>query len=210
MIKFTAELPRSISIGGADYAINTDYRIMADFETKINNIGNSDSEAFIRIINETADLLFIEKPQIDLNELLNGILWYYRCGKEPPKNISGDKKRCYDYDEDSDYIFAAFMQIYGDDLISADMHWWEFCAKFMGLTDETEFVKIMQYRSTNISKIKNKDEKARIKRLQEHFALKSQKQKKFADVQSRDEAIKQKLQRRFEEVQKQAEGNKKD
>ena len=208
MIKFTAELPRSISIGGADYAINTDYRIMADFETKINNTDISDKEAFAKIIGETISALFTEIPQAPVNEIIDGVLWYYRCGKEPGTNTSGNRKRCYDYDEDSDYIFAAFMQIYGDNLISADMHWWEFRAKFMSLTEETEFVKIMQYRSTNVSRIKNKDEKARIKKLQERFALNSDKKKKFADLESRNEAIKQNLQRRFEEVQKQAEENK--
>lgn len=209
MIKFTEKFPRSIEIGGKNYAIDTDYRIMADLETKISGIDTSDKSAFAKAFLETVSVLFIEMPQADYQEIINGVLWYYRCGKESSESVPGGSgKRCYDYDEDSDYIFAAFRQVYGDDLVSSDMHWWEFRAKFMALTNETKFVNIMQYRSTNISKIKNKEERARIKKLQDQFALKSQKQKKFANAESRDKAIRQKLQRRFEEVQKQAEGNK--
>lgn len=207
MTRLTAELPRSISIGGAEYAINTDYRIMADFETKINNADISDRNAFARIFQETISALFIDAPRADIRDIVDGILWYYRCGKEPVKKSSsgGSSKRYYDYDEDADYIFAAFMQIYGDDLVSSHMHWWAFRAKFMGLTDETEFVKIMQYRGTNVSKIKNKEEKARIKKLQERFALNSQKMQKFESLESRNEAFKRKLQERYAEVKRQAE-----
>ena len=205
MIKFTEPFPRSIKIGGKNYAINTDYRIMAELETKISRADISDANAFANIFRETISVLFKEIPHEDIQEIIKGVLWYYCCGKEPSANVSKTGKRCYDYDEDSDYIFAAFMQQYGDDLVSSDMHWWEFRAKFTALTEETEFVKIMQYRSIDISKIKNKEERARIKKLQERFSLKSQKPPKFADTASRNDAMKQKLHRRFEEVQKQAE-----
>ena len=210
MIKFTEKFPRSIEIGGKNYAINTDYRIMADLETKISRIDTSDKKAFMNILTETVSVLFKEKPtEGTQEEILDGVMWYYRCGKEPSGSVSGGNgKRCYDYDEDSDYIFAAFRQVYGDDLVSSDMHWWEFRAKFMALTQETKFVNIMQYRCTNISRIKNKEERARIKKLQDQFALKSQKQRKFANAESRDKAIRQKLQRRFDEVKKRAGENK--
>ena len=205
MIKFTEPFPCSIEIGEKKYAINTDYRIMANLETKISRADISDANAFAEIFRETISALFIEIPHNDIREKIKGVLWYYCCGKETsPKNSEGARKRYYDYDEDSDYIFAAFMQQYGDNLITSHMHLWEFRAKFTALTEETEFVKIMQYRSINISKIKNKEERARIKKLQERFALKSQRPKKFTDVESRDEAMKQKLHRRFEEVRKQA------
>ena len=207
MIRFTADLPRAILIGGVDYAINTDFRVMADFETKITRADVSEPQVFARIFQETIAALFIDIPSNEnIKDIIDGVLWYYRCGKEPDSTRSGggSAKRYYDYDEDSDYIFAAYMQQYGDNLTTSHMHWWEFRAKFMGLTDETEFVKIMQYRGTNVSKIKNKEEKARIKRLQERFALKSDKIQKFASLESRDEAIKEKLKRRFEEVKKQA------
>lgn len=207
MISFTAELPRAIVIGGAAYAINTDYRIMADFEMKIANADMSDKTAFARILSETVSALFTEFPKADIQQIIEGVLWYYRCGNEP-RDTAGtprSNKRYYDYGEDADYIYAAFRQQYGDDLITSRMHWWEFRAKFMALTEATEFVKIMQYRGTDTSKIKCKEERARIKKLQARYALKSQRVQKFASLADRNEAYKQKLQKRFEEVQRQAE-----
>lgn len=204
MISFTAELPRAITIGGAAYAINTDYRIMADFEMKIANADTSDKTVFARVLSETVSALFIEFPQADVEEIIKGVLLYYRCGREPPQTEVTNGRRYYDYGEDSDYIYAAFMQQYGDDLIASHMHWWEFRAKFMSLTESTEFVKIMQYRGTDTSKIKCKEERSRIKKLQARYALKSQRMQKFSSLADRNEAFKEKLRKRYEEVQKQA------
>lgn len=212
MIKITAELPRSITIGGAAYAINTDYRIMADFEKKIADADMSDKTAFAQILSETVSALFIDGfPNADSQQIIEGLLWYYRCGKEP-RDVpgSGSKKRYYDYDEDADYIYAAFMQQYGDNLITSHMHWWEFRAKFISLMEDTEFVKIMQYRGTDVSKIKCKEERSRIKKIQERYALKSQGMQKFASLKDRDEAFKEKLRKRYDEVQRQAEEKKKE
>lgn len=212
MVKITAELPRFITIGGAAYAINTDYRIMADFEKKIEDADMSDKTAFAQVLSETVSALFIEVPKAETQQIIEGLLWYYRCGKEL-RNVPQtprSNKRYYDYDEDADYIYAAFMQQYGDNLITSHMHWWEFRAKFISLTEDTEFVKIMQYRGTDVSKIKCKEERSRIKRIQERYALKSQKIQKFASFKDRDEAFKEKLRKRYEEVQRQAEEKKKE
>lgn len=207
MISFTAGLPRSITIGGEAYAINTDYRIMANFEMKIANADMSDRTAFAKILSETVSALFIDVPHADAQQIIEGVLWYYRCENEPRKTsvTPRSNKRYYDYSEDSDYIYAAFMQQYGDDLLTSKMHWWEFRAKFMALTEATEFVKIMQYRGTDTSKIKCREERSRIKKLQERYALRSQKIQRFASLEDRNEAFKEKLRKRYEEVQKKAE-----
>lgn len=208
MINFTAGLPRSITIGGEAYAINTDYRIMADFEMKIANADMSDRNAFAKVLSETVSALFIDVPHADAQRIIEGVLWYYRCGNEPRETsvTPRSNKRYYDYSEDSDYIYAAFMQQYGDDLLASKMHWWEFRAKFMALTEATEFVKIMQYRGTDTSKIKCREERSRIKKLQERYALRSQKIQRFASLEDRNEAFKEKLRKRYEEVRKKAEG----
>lgn len=206
MIKITAELPRFIFIGGAAYAINTDFRIMADFEKKTADADISDKTAFAQILSETVSALFIDFPKADAQQIVEGLLWYYRCGKEP-RGVQGggSRKRYYDYSEDADYIYAAFMQQYGDDLLTSHMHWWEFRAKFMSLTDATEFVKIMQLRGMDISKIKCREERSRIKKIQERYALNSPQMRRFASLRDRDEAFKEKLRKRYDEVRRQVE-----
>ncbi|MCM1024647.1 MAG: bacteriophage Gp15 family protein [Prevotella sp.] len=78
---------------------------------KIANADMSDKTAFSRILSETVSALFIDFPRADIQKIVEGLLWYYRCGKEP-RDVSDtprSNKRYYDYGEDSDYIYAAFM-----------------------------------------------------------------------------------------------------
>ena len=51
------------------------------------------------------------------------------------------------------------------------MHWWKFKALMENLNEDTQFVKIMGYRAIDISKIKDKEEKARYKKLKKIYAL---------------------------------------
>ena len=92
------------------------------------------------------------------------------------------------------------MQQYGDDLINSEMHWWEFRAKFISLTDSTKFVKIVQYRRTDPSAIKDRNERARINRLRKIYALKCRKPYFPPDLSERNENIKSQVKKRFEEV----------
>lgn len=50
-----------------------------------------------------------------------------------------------DYDADADYIYAAFMEQYGINLITARLHWYEFTALLHGLHD-TELNRIIAAR----------------------------------------------------------------
>ena len=51
------------------------------------------------------------------------------------------------------------------------LHWWKFKALFNSLNKNTHFVEIMGYRAMDLSKIKDKEEKKRYKRLQKIYAL---------------------------------------
>ena len=51
------------------------------------------------------------------------------------------------------------------------MHWWKFRALLDGLRDDTEIKRRMYYRSVDTSKIKNKDERKRIRRIQAEIRL---------------------------------------
>ena len=73
---------------------------------------------------------------------------------------------------DDDYIYAAFMDQYNIDLQDIEyLHWWKFKAMFKSLKEDNEIVKIMGYRSMDLSKIKDKEEKAYYKKMQELYKL---------------------------------------
>ena len=52
-------------------------------------------------------------------------------------------------------IYSAFYQQYHIDLAAAKMHWWQFKVLFSGLNEDTQFIKVIGYRNTDLSEIKN-------------------------------------------------------
>jgi len=95
-------------------------------------------------------MIFPTIPQ-DINEATEYMMWFYRGGKEIKQSKGKDKgkdKEVYSFRHDDDYIYSAFMQCYGIDLLAIDyMHWWRFRALFRALHD-CKFTEIMGYRAT--------------------------------------------------------------
>lgn len=114
----------------------------------------------------------------DIKQAINDILWFYACGR---KDINVDKnkkenaennKQIYSYEFDDKYIYGAFMEQYKIDLNSIKyLHWWKFKALMDNLNENIQFVKVMGYRAIDLSKIKDKEEKARYKKLKKLYAL---------------------------------------
>ena len=69
-------------------------------------------------------------------------------------------------------IYTAFLDQYGLDLNETDyLHWCKFKAMFEGLKSDNKICEIMGYRAIDVSKIKDKEEKKRYKKLQREYAL---------------------------------------
>lgn len=80
-----------------------------------------------------------------------------------------------------------FREAYGIDLQSVPyMHWWEFQTLFIGLPDNTEIKQRILYRNTDLRDIKDKDERKRVKKIQEAVALKKKKRRKMTDYEIGD------------------------
>lgn len=174
--------PESVKVGENDIPVDTDFRIMVRFE---NSVRKSDST---EILSALSDFF---KGNIPANYMAaaDAAVSFYLCGKKPPENTENSQKNmkhCYDYDEDSRYFIAAFSQQYGIDLETASLHWWKFSALFAGLTDETELMKIMRIRCTEVSKINDKNERERIRKLQRRYALSEYRQKHYSSAAERD------------------------
>jgi len=114
----------------------------------------------------------------DIQKAITDIIWFYSCGKQEVKiNNNQDKKtknmkQIYSYEFDAEHIYSAFMEQYKIDLNSIKyLHWWKFKALINGLNEDIHFVKIMGYRTMDLSKIKDKEERARYKRLKKIYAL---------------------------------------
>lgn len=171
-------LPETLVVKGRKYSVNTDFRIGIMFEQLMIDPGiELENKADIAL-----HLFYGDDIPDDHRAATDELLWYYSCGKLEKNAGESDngkqqrskaKDRCYDYDADAAYIYAAFLDQYGIDLSEAELHWWKFQALFMALKSDNEICKIMEYRSIDLSKIKNKKERARMAELKARFALPS-------------------------------------
>ena len=94
----------------------------------------------------------------------------------PGKAEEGEErsvKPAFSFEEDAGCIYSAFIECYGIDIQTIDyMHWWKFKTLFDNLPEKTEIKQRMIYRTIDISSIKDKEERKRIRKIQSAIALK--------------------------------------
>lgn len=164
-------LPETVNIDGIEYRINSDFRISILFELLMQDDEVGKRQKLIQGLK----LYYPEIPQ-NMTEAVEKMIWFYRCGKETESgghgSGSGRAKQIYSFEHDDDYIYAAFLEQYGIDLQDVEeLHWWKFRALFRGLSEDTEFVKIMGYRSVKITSKMSKEQREFYKKMQSIHAL---------------------------------------
>lgn len=164
-------LPTEIEIDNKKYEINSDFRTSILFELLMQDksIGEED-KIFMAL-----QLYYPIIPQ-NINLAIEKMLWFYRCGKDITKSKGNGKGKnvtqIYSFEYDDDYIYAAFIDQYNIDLQDIEyLHWWKFKAMFKSLKEDNEIVKIMGYRSMNVSKIKDKEQRTHYKEMQKLYEI---------------------------------------
>ncbi|MGJ0843304.1 bacteriophage Gp15 family protein [Clostridium tertium] len=164
-------LPTEIEIDNKKYEINSDFRTSILFELLMQDrsIGEED-KIFMAL-----QLYYPIIPQ-NINLAIEKMLWFYRCGKDITKSKGNGKGKSgtqiYSFEHDDDYIYAAFIDQYNIDLQDIEyLHWWKFKAMFKSLKEDNEIVKIMGYRSVDLSKFKDKEQKVYYKQMKELYKL---------------------------------------
>lgn len=163
-------LPITVEIEDVEYEINSDFRTSILFELLMQDKSISEENKIIQAL----ELYYPTLPK-NINEAIDQMLWFYRCGKD--EDISkgtgkGKSVQIYSFEYDDDYIYAAFMDQYNIDLQDIEyLHWWKFKALFKALKEDNEIVKIMRYRSMDLSKIKDKEEKNYYRKMQELYKI---------------------------------------
>lgn len=164
-------LPETVEIDGAEYRINSDFRISILFELLMQDDEVGKRQKLVQGLR----LYYPEIPH-NVTMAVDKMIWFYRCGKETESgghgSGSGRAKQIYSFEHDDDYIYAAFLEQYGIDLQDIEeLHWWKFRALFRGLSEDTEFVKIMGYRSVKITSKMSKEQREFYKKMQSIHAL---------------------------------------
>lgn len=164
------DLPKRIKIKKHKYRILTDFRDWITFELIINNPEIDNITKQLTIL----DTMIIDSilPE-DIEGVINALFSFYFLNKERKKVETKEKESevPYSYEQDWNYIYAAFMQQYSIDLFQTKMHWFKFKSLFDNLNDTTQFMKIVGYRTINISNIKDKEMRQMYINLKNQYAL---------------------------------------
>lgn len=198
-------LPETVEIDGTACPINTDFYTGVQFELLMQDRTLTEEEK----IGQALALYYPTIPW-DLTAAMDGLLWFYSCGRYKAEDEQSEEKpakgkrprKAYDFGQDADLIFAAFWAVYGIDLNAIEgLHWWKFRALFAGLPAECEFCKVMGYRTMDTKGL-SKKQKQHYERMKQIYALKNE-----ADVSSvmslaeRNQRMKDYVDRRFAEVE---------
>lgn len=166
-------LPESVVVGGNSYRVKTDFRNWLKLIDLVHDNTIDEVSKSYLYKEWYADL-----PPENENDLLSGLIDFLTMkGLQEVKNKKGasdaKQRQTLSYSIDAPFIVSAFLECYGINLFdqSLKMHWWQFRILLDGLPDHTEIQKRRSYRSIDLSQIRNKKERERIKKIQSQIAL---------------------------------------
>lgn len=167
-------LPEVVCIGGAGYPVNWGYRAFLLIEICLFDSRLNDEQKILNCLN----IFYLQRIPEDISAAIEYLQWFYRCGKQEKqqkgKERGGQKvARCYDFEQDASYIYAAFLTQYGIDLQDTknyDLHWWKFNAMFESLGEELKISKIMYYRTAKTSGL-DKERRRFLNEMKKLYAL---------------------------------------
>ena len=167
-------LPSSVKIDGTEYEINSDFRTSVLFSLLMEDDSLNEEEKVLQALN-----LYYPVVPDNLEKAIEQIKWFYSCGKlDKPignKKARASSKKVFDFEVDANYIYSAFMSQYNIDLQDiGQLHWWKFKALLEGLKEDNKLSKIIQYRSMDLSKIKDKEQRKFYKDMQKQYSLKKE------------------------------------
>lgn len=167
------KLPCSVIVDNIDTEIVSDFRTSILFEQLMkDNSVNDDAKIELAL-----NLYFPKQYIINTVDAVNKIIWFYSGGKDIKENggksnSSNKHLNIYDFEQDADYIYSAFMEQYRIDLADIDyLHWWKFKSLFYGLNKDIQLSKIMFYRSIELTDDMTKGERKFYRDMKRLYAL---------------------------------------
>ena len=150
-------LPATIKVNGSRFRIQTDYRYFLRFQEHIKDTAE----------NATAyDYMYVNEKPADRIKGLEALVEFMQPKSELPRRTGHESKEVViDYELDAPYIYAAFYECYGIDLLQKPLHWYCFLALLHGLHD-TELNNIINARLWKPNGRNGEYEKARQKQYE--------------------------------------------
>lgn len=189
------KLPDCVYVNNRKYKVRpTMGRVLTAFEI-IENQGLDDSEkidlCLKLLLKHKIQILFMSsKTRVSvLQKIVDEIIKTDRGSKQGPKSM--------DFIQDSAYIYGAFWQTYNIDLskVRDSLHWWSFKSLLSSLPEDTRLMQIISIRTRPMPKPTkyNTEERLRLARLKQEYALKKTEEERQADWQTSLASLARKL-----------------
>ena len=137
------DLPTSVTIGGNDHQIRSDYRAVLDICTALTDPDLSDQEKAIVML----DIFYpnlSDMPPEHYEEAVKKCFWFINCGEDEPAQHSAPK--LVDWEQDFKYIVAPVNRVVGTEIRALEyLHWWSFISAYYEIGDCT-FAQIVRIR----------------------------------------------------------------
>lgn len=164
MLDLVRGLPEEITVDGAAYAVNTDFRRWI----LITKLFGEEMLPFERKLSLAAKIAGMETIPENTDGLARAILYFASCGAGVSE--SGGEA-VFDFLEDGDAIYAGFYRSYGMDLTAVSLHWWKFMALLRSLPADTEFMSRVELRSMDLSRIEDDGVRRKLRRARAKIRL---------------------------------------
>lgn len=120
-------LPTTLTINGAEYAIRSDYRVVLDIITMLNDASLTAAERA-----EDAIIMLYEDIPDNVEEALKQCFWFINAGQAPGKK----SPRLMDWEKDFPYIIAPINRVLGYEARTVEyLHWWSFLSAYMEMSE---------------------------------------------------------------------------
>lgn len=126
------DLPKSLTVGGAEYEIRSDYRDILEICAAMNDQELSDEDKALVAL-EIMFPAFDTIPPEHYQEAINKCFWFINCGDEGQNRKS---PKLMDWEQDFQYIVAPVNRVMGAEIRAMEyLHWWSFISAYYEIGD---------------------------------------------------------------------------
>lgn len=139
------DLPTTVTVGGVDYAVRTDYRAILDVCLALQDAELTENERVYTAMNIFYPQ-FDDIPISDYEEAAKMLVWFVNCGQDEAK---GKQPKLVDWEQDYSYIVAPINRVAGCEIRAMEyLHWWTFIAYYYEIGGDCVFAQIVRIRDS--------------------------------------------------------------
>ena len=175
------KLPDFVELDGKQYEIHTDFRVWLYIDKLLLSADVSPAAKAAKMLS----LCYKRRLPPDASAAVRLLLQFYSGGvrkENTKKKPRGNGKRIYDFEQDAELFYAAFLECYAIDLTEAKLHWWKFLALFRALDGNCRLCEVMRWRAADLSQISDKRQKEFYRKMKRIYRLPERRSSEEADA----------------------------